>query len=206
MWRGDISCQEFLDDKEVKDSIANDMLDDEEQEILTEAQNRVRYGPETQEFEDAVNSLYSTQQMVMDKKRRLSEIKADHRDFMIIPAKEVCSAASFLQNLQSRIDLHDPMPLVELEQSMQEFCAGQYTEAYTKDEKAACTVIQGVLPTLENKRKAIEELLLGKDTLLKEKLILCTSKWSNKQEKGTSANQNRYSHVQSSRCAATECS
>ena len=61
MWRRDISYEEFLDDKEVKDSIANDILDDEELEILAEAQDRVRYGPETQEFEDAINSLYSAQ-------------------------------------------------------------------------------------------------------------------------------------------------
>jgi len=172
----DISTQEFLDNKEVQDSIVKDILDEEELEILAKAQDRVRYGPEALEFEDAVNSLYSAQQIVIEKRHKLCEIKVNHRAFVIRPAKEVSSAARFLQNLQSRIDLHDPMPLVELEQSIQEFCAGQYTEAYTEEEEAAVIVIQGVIPFFENKRKTMEELLLDKDTLLTEKVILLISK------------------------------
>jgi len=173
MWRTGILYQEVLADKEVQDSVANGVLDDEEQEFLVEAQTRARLGADIEDFEHAVDSLYNHEQMIIQKRHKLWEMKVNHREFMIPSAVKVFSAASFLQRLQTLNDLHDHMPLVELEQSMQEFCAGQHTGSYTEEEKAACTVIQGVLPTLENKRKAIEELLLAKDTLLKERLILC---------------------------------
>jgi len=69
IWRLDISTQEFLDNKEVQDSIANDILDDEELELLAEA--RAGCGSDTRDFEKAVNMLYTLEPVVLEKRRKL---------------------------------------------------------------------------------------------------------------------------------------
>jgi len=197
IWGSDISFQDLLDDEDLKESIANDTLDDEQQELLAFA--RARCGPDISEFENAVNSLWSVSSNVMAARRRLCEMKIDHPNLTTVPPTEIVNATTWLQALGRS----GPLPLAGLEQCMHEFCARQQTISYTEQEKSAATIIQKVESALENKHKAVEKLL-DKEDLLKEKLVLCIGKQATSDVE-PSANMKYYSFVQFPRCEVIEC-
>jgi len=97
-------------------------------------------------------------------------MQLNRRKVAIVPAGGVFNAARWLQKLQKLLDPNDPLPLVELEQSMHEFC--HQNLSHTEQEKAAAAITKEVISTLEIKREAVGELLNSKN-VLKDKLVLC---------------------------------
>jgi len=145
IWGSDISFQDLVEDEEMEDSIANDILDDEQQELL--AALRARCGPDVYETENTVKTLWNVHNGVMDKRRRLCEMRIYHPTHTVEPPKVIINAARALQ----KIDLELPLPLLELKQSMHDFCARQRTVSYSEREKAAATDMQSALSLFEDK-------------------------------------------------------
>ena len=179
IWGSDISFQDLMEDKELEDSIANDILDDEQQEIL--AAVRARCGPDVCEFENAVKALWQVHFGMMDKRRRLCEIKIFRPNRTVVPPEEVINAAEALQ----KINPESPLPLHELKQSMHEFSSRLRMVSYTEQEKSAATDMQIALALFVDKQRAVEELLADrpdyqpiniKNQMLREKLGLCICK------------------------------